>query len=48
MLLTWHNLTYYQDLMQDMRQAIGEGRFLEFSRLFAETQSLGDLPHWKE
>jgi len=27
MLLTWHNLTYYQDLMRGLRAAIVEGRF---------------------
>ncbi|MGA9868234.1 MAG: tRNA guanosine(34) transglycosylase Tgt [Acetobacteraceae bacterium] len=27
MLLTWHNLTYYQDLMADLRAAIIAGRF---------------------
>ncbi|HEY5299626.1 MAG TPA: tRNA guanosine(34) transglycosylase Tgt [Acetobacteraceae bacterium] len=27
MLLTWHNLTYYQDLMADLRAAIVAGRF---------------------
>ena len=26
MLLTWHNLTFYQDLMRDLRQAIAESR----------------------
>ena len=26
MLLTWHNLTYYQDLMRGMREAIAAGR----------------------
>lgn len=26
MLLTWHNLTFYQDLMTDMRATIGTGR----------------------
>ena len=26
MLLTWHNIQYYQDLMRDIRTAIGEGR----------------------
>ena len=26
MLLTWHNLTYYQDLMKSLRAAIAEGR----------------------
>jgi queuine tRNA-ribosyltransferase len=26
MLLTWHNLTYYQDLMADLRKAISQRR----------------------
>jgi len=26
MLLTWHNLKFYQDLMQELRQAIFESR----------------------
>ncbi|MES2473534.1 MAG: tRNA guanosine(34) transglycosylase Tgt [Pseudomonadota bacterium] len=30
MLLTWHNLTYYQDLMAQLRGAIGEGRLNSF------------------
>ena len=30
MLLTWHNLQYYQDLMAEMRTAIGAGRFAAF------------------
>lgn len=30
MLLTWHNLQYYQDLMADMREAIAAGRFADF------------------
>ncbi len=29
MLLTWHNLTYYQDLMRGLRSAIVEGRFAQ-------------------
>lgn len=32
MLLTWHNLTYYQDLMRDIRQAIREDRLEEFAK----------------
>ena len=32
MLLTWHNLTYYQDLMRSIRQAIKDGTFEEFAR----------------
>lgn len=30
MLLTWHNLQYYQDLMSGMRAAIAAGRFADF------------------
>ncbi len=31
MLMTWHNLHYYQDLMRAIRQAIEEGRFEQFT-----------------
>jgi queuine tRNA-ribosyltransferase len=34
MLLTEHNLTYYQRLMQVMRDAIGAGRFADFATEF--------------
>jgi queuine tRNA-ribosyltransferase len=34
MLLTEHNLTFYQQLMQAMRQAIAEGRFAAFTSDF--------------
>jgi len=34
MLLTEHNLTFYQQLMQAMREAIGEGRFAGFAADF--------------
>jgi queuine tRNA-ribosyltransferase len=34
MLLTEHNLTFYQQLMQAMRDAIGEGRFAAFAADF--------------
>lgn len=30
MLLTWHNLQYYQDLMANIREAIAEGRLAAF------------------
>jgi queuine tRNA-ribosyltransferase len=33
-LLTTHNLTFYQQLMQAMRDAIGEGRFAAFAAGF--------------
>jgi queuine tRNA-ribosyltransferase len=38
MLLTWHNLTYYQDLMAGMRAAIAEGRFDAFRTAFHAAQ----------
>ena len=38
MLLTWHNLHYYQDLMADMREAIGEGALDAFQAAFQEAQ----------
>jgi queuine tRNA-ribosyltransferase len=43
MLLTWHNLYYYQDLMARMRRAIGEGRFRAFAAEFAAEQANGDM-----
>ena len=35
MLLTEHNLAFYQQLMATMREAIGEGRFARFEKQFA-------------
>ena len=43
MLLTWHNLRYYQDLMADMRHAIEEKRFADFQSEFHANQALGDI-----
>jgi queuine tRNA-ribosyltransferase len=43
MLLTWHNLYYYQDLMARMRRAIGEGQFQAFAAEFAAEQAKGDI-----
>ena len=43
MLLTWHNLHYYQDLMAGMRQAIGNGELNTFATAFAESQARGDI-----
>jgi queuine tRNA-ribosyltransferase len=34
MLMTWHNLQYYQDLMADIRAAIADGTFHDFQRMF--------------
>ena len=44
MLLTWHNLQYYQDVMLGLRSAIAEGRALEFARQAAEWELAGDIP----
>lgn len=35
MLMTWHNLQYYQDLMADLRKAIEEKRLNEFAENFS-------------
>ena len=43
MLITWHNLHYYQDLMERMRKAISNQSFLEFELDFHQNLSLGDL-----
>ena len=43
MLLTWHNLHYYQELMARMRRAIGESRFQAFATEFAAEQAKGDI-----
>ncbi|MCV3271063.1 tRNA guanosine(34) transglycosylase Tgt [Roseobacter sinensis] len=43
MLLTWHNLTYYQDLMQQMRKAIAAGRFDAWQTAFHTSRAQGDL-----
>lgn len=42
MLLTWHNLHYYQELMQGMRTAIEENRFSTFAEEFFRQQAAGD------
>ncbi|MGR3795197.1 tRNA guanosine(34) transglycosylase Tgt [Vannielia sp. SX4] len=44
MLLTWHNLHYYQELMQGMRAAIAEGRFAAFEAEFHAQRAEGDIP----
>ncbi len=43
MLLTWHNLQYYQDLMAEMCAAIAAGRFEAFEAGFHETRAAGDI-----
>ncbi|WP_439524400.1 tRNA guanosine(34) transglycosylase Tgt [Marivita sp.] len=43
MLLTWHNLHYYQELMQAMRDAIAGGTFAAFEAAFHAERSEGDI-----
>ncbi|MXU66202.1 tRNA guanosine(34) transglycosylase Tgt [Oceanomicrobium pacificus] len=43
MLLTWHNLHYYQELMQGMRDAIADGRFDAFQAAFHDRRKDGDI-----
>jgi len=43
MLLTWHNLHYYQDLMAGMRGAIEAGTFEAWQRDFHATRAQGDI-----
>ena len=44
MLLTWHNLHYYQDLMAGMRDAIAAGGFAAFEADFHARRAEGDIP----
>ena len=43
MLLTWHNLRYYQRLMEGLRQAIATGGLTDFVATFHETRAQGDI-----
>ena len=43
MLITWHNLHYYQELMEEMRKAILNKNFEEFELEFYNNLDLGDL-----
>ncbi|NBD29602.1 MAG: tRNA guanosine(34) transglycosylase Tgt [Alphaproteobacteria bacterium] len=43
MLLTWHNLHYYQHIMAGMRAAIAEGTFAAWEAEFHATCSHGDI-----
>ncbi len=44
MLLTWHNLHYYQTLMAEMREAILTGTFSTFESDFRALRDEGDIP----
>lgn len=43
MLLTWHNLHYFQEIMQGMRQAIAKGAFAAWEADFHALRSEGDI-----
>jgi len=44
MLLTWHNLHYYQDIMRGLRGAIEQGALGDWTAAFEKEQELGDVP----
>ena len=44
MLLSRHNITYYQHLTRGIRDAIDNGQFADFANQFYETRALGDIP----
>ena len=43
MLLTWHNLQYYQDLMAGLRDAIESKKLEKFVEKFEAGQKVGDI-----
>jgi queuine tRNA-ribosyltransferase len=43
MLLSWHNIRYYERLMQGIRKALAEDTFDEFVKEFYRKQQLGDI-----
>lgn len=43
MLMTWHNLAYYQDLMAGLRAALAADRLAAFVADFEQGQALGDI-----
>jgi queuine tRNA-ribosyltransferase len=43
MLLTWHNLQFYQDLMAEIRDAIEVGEMAGFAERFAAEQARCDI-----
>ena len=43
MLLTWHNLHYFQELMQGMREAIAAGTFEVWQKDFHDQRAQGDI-----
>jgi queuine tRNA-ribosyltransferase len=43
MLLTWHNLHYYQKIMEGMRSAIASGTFGAWQKAFHDRRAEGDI-----
>lgn len=43
MLLTWHNLHYFQEIMQGMRDAIAAGQFAAWEAEFHSQRAQGDI-----
>ncbi len=43
MLLTWHNLHYFQEIMQGMRDAIAAGTFAAWEKQFHAQRAQGDI-----
>ncbi|MBK0397991.1 tRNA guanosine(34) transglycosylase Tgt [Limibaculum sp. M0105] len=43
MLMTWHNLHYYQELMAGLRRAIGEGRLTAYAAAFHAQRAEEDI-----
>ena len=43
MLLTWHNLHYYQQIMSEMREAIAAGTFAAWQAGFHAGREMGDI-----
>ena len=42
-MLSWHNLQYFQEIMQGMRDAIAEGRFAAWEAEFHAGRAEGDI-----
>ncbi|MGE5545844.1 MAG: tRNA guanosine(34) transglycosylase Tgt [Solirubrobacterales bacterium] len=43
MLLTWHNIQHYQDIMRGLRMAIQEGRVHQYAAAALEEEARGDI-----
>jgi queuine tRNA-ribosyltransferase len=47
MLITWINLSYYQELMAGARKAIAAGDFAGYASAVRDGWSRGDIPAWQ-